>query len=220
MAAPPTDSILTAPTALPKGFGAVNLFPDCKSSPLRINMIARDEPDPVAGHFVTLRTLLDAIVYLGAITDSGGRLHGYVEIWIQNLDGLASAPAASREALSNKILDDRWGRLFKSFDALDDHATGALFRTGFETTHARPLFYDAEKREIIHPSDPFSNGAWSLCTDDAALAAKNLPPYSTSLHRYLCIPGDAKSPLVPATPGAPTNPSTTPSPKSPARKAP
>ena len=203
-----TDPILAAPGALPKGFLAINLLPDCKSSPLRINLIARQEPDPVAGHFVTLRTLLDAVIYLGAITDAGGRLHGYVEIWVQNLDGLAEAPAASREALSNKILDDRWARLFKSFDALDDHATGALFRTGYETTHPRPLFYDAEKREVIYPTDPFSNGALSLCTDDAALAAKNLPPYSTSLHRYLCVSGDAKSPLVPVTPGAPTNANT------------
>ena len=209
-----TDPILSAPTSLPKGFLPINLLPDCKSSPLRINIIAREEPDPVAGHFVTLRTLLDAIIYLGAITDAGpggGRLHGYVEIWVQNLDGLADAPAASREALSNKILDDRWTRLFKSFDALDDHAIGALFRTGFETTHPRPLFYDAEKREVIHPTDPFSSGGGggvSLCTDDAVLTAKNLPPYSTSLHRYLCVPGDAKSSFIPITPGAPTNANT------------
>ncbi|MGN6366886.1 MAG: hypothetical protein ACTHN5_01355 [Phycisphaerae bacterium] len=195
---------------MPKGFLAVNLFPDCKGSPLRINIIAREEPDPVAGHFVTLRTLLDAVVYLGAVTDAANRLHHYVEIWVQNLDGLADAPAASREALSNKILDDRWARLFKSFDALDDHATGALVRTGFETAHPRPLFYDAEKREVIHPTDAFSNGAWSLCTDDAALAAKQLPPYSTSLHRYLCVPGDAKAPVVPVTPNAPANAGTTP----------
>ncbi|HUO10727.1 MAG TPA: hypothetical protein VM008_20670 [Phycisphaerae bacterium] len=210
MAAPPTESILVAPSALPKGFGAINLLPDFKASPLRLNILAREQPDPVAGHFVTLRTLLDAIVYLGAITDAGGRLHGYVEIWVQNLDGLDMAPAAAREALSNKILDERWARLFKSFDALDDHAMGALFRTGMETAHPRPLFYDAEKREVMHPTDPFSNGAWALCTDDAVLAGKGLPPYSSSLHRYLYVAGDAKSPLIPVTPNAPTNAGTAP----------
>jgi hypothetical protein len=178
-------------------------LPDAKDSPLQLNVLARKDPDPVAGHFVILRSVLDAVVYLGCITDAGGRLHGYTEIWVQNLDGLAGSPAATREALSNKVLDERWGRLYKAFDSLDQHAASVLFRTGYEAVHPRPLFYDTEKREMLHPSDAFSNTPWTLCTDDAALAAKNLPPYSSSLHRYLCA-ADAKSPMIPVTTGAPT----------------
>src|SRR5271170_5318017 len=207
---PATESILSAPSALPKGFVAVNLLPDSKSCPLRINIIAREQPDPVAGDFITLRLLLDAIVYLGCITDAVGRLHGYVELWMQNLDGLSSAAASAREALSNKVLDERWIRLYKSFDALDDHAISALFRTGHETVHPRPLFYDTDKHEVLHPTDAFSNGAWTLCTDDALLAGKNLPPYTSSLDRYLYVPTDPKSPLIPVTSNAPTNANTAP----------
>jgi hypothetical protein len=215
---PPTDSILAAPAALPAGYLPVALFPEHAAAPLRLCILARKEPDPVAGHFVTLRTLLDAVVYLGCITDSGasaapGRLHGYVEIWVQSLAGIAGSPAAAREALSNKALDERWGRLFKAFDSLDESATGShggmLLRTGFETTPAKPLFLDTEKMELVNPVDAFSGKPWVLCTDDARLAAKGLPPYSTSLHRYLCA-ADDKSPMIPITADAPTNASTAP----------
>jgi hypothetical protein len=212
---PPSDPILSAPSPVPAGYLPVALFPEHAAAPLRLCILARKDPDSVAGHFVILRTLLDAVVYLGCITDAGavgrgaaGRLHGYVEIWIQSLAGLAGSPAAAREALSNRTLDDRWARQFKAYDALDDQPAGALCRTGFESTHPRPFFYDPEKREILQPVDAFSNAPWSLCTDDSLLASKGLPPYSSSLHRYLL--SDAKSPLVPVTPDAPTGPGTAP----------
>ena len=205
---PSSEPILTAPQTLPLGYFAAPLFPDHRTAPLRISVIVRKEPDPVAGHFVILRTLLDAVVYLGCITDSGDRLHGYVEIWVQSLAGLANSPSAAREALSNRTLDDRWARLYKACDALDDQFSGSLLRTGYETKPIRPLFYDTEKREMTHPIDAFSNAPWSLCTDDAKLTAKNLPPYSSSLHRYLIA--EDKSPLVPLTEGASANAKTAP----------
>lgn len=216
---PSADPILSAPSALPAGYQPVPLFPDHASSPLRISLLTRKDPDPVAGHFVILRTLLDAVVYLGCITDAGtvasgggssvgGRLHGYIEIWVQSLAGLSDSPAAAREALSNRVLDDRWARLFKAYAALDAKAVSTLYRTGFEITHPHPLFYDPEKCEILQPIDAFSNTAWSLCTDDALLVSKNLPAYSSSLHRYLV--SDTKSPLIPVTPDAPANPNTAP----------
>src|SRR3954447_12140281 len=125
---PAPDPILAAPAALPAGYLPVPLYPDHAAAPLRLCILTRKDPDPVAGHFVILRNLLDAVVYLGCITDGvpggggggAGRLHGYVEIWVQNLAGLSGSPAAAREALSNRVLDDRWAKLYKSYDALDD----------------------------------------------------------------------------------------------------
>ena len=61
---PPIDPILSVPTALPQGYVAVGLMPDQAGAPVRISIIVRKEPDPVAGHFVVLRSLLDAMVYL------------------------------------------------------------------------------------------------------------------------------------------------------------
>jgi hypothetical protein len=209
---PPADPILAAPAALPPGYAAVPLFPDHRGAPLQLCALVRKDPDPVAGHFVVLRTLLDAVLYLGCLADAGGALHGYVEIWVQSLAGLAGSPAAAREALSNRTLDDRWARLFKAFDALSTpqapSPASGLVRTGFETAAPRPLFYDPAKGEFTQPVDAFSNAPWALCTDDARLAAKGLPPYSSSLHRYLCA--DAKSPFIPVTPDAPTNAGTAP----------
>ena len=213
--APAAASPLSAPPSLPAGYLAIPVFPDHLAAPLRLCVVARKDADPVAGHFVVLRTLLDAVVYLGSITDQGsggarggGRLHGYVEIWVQSLKGLAASPAAVRETLSNRVLDDRWTRQFKAFEALDALPESALYRSGFETTAPRPLFYDIEKREMVQPVDAFSNSPWKLCTDDARLTAKSLPPYSASLDRYLSA--DEKSPLIPITENAPTNSSTAP----------
>jgi hypothetical protein len=198
---PATDSVVSAPPALPEGYLAVPLFPDMAAGPVRVSIVVRKTADTVAGYFVVLRTLLDGIVYLGCLVDAGGRVHGYMEIWTQSLDGLAASPAAAREALSNKILDDRWGKIFKAYDALDGQTPSSVIRTGFETVHPAPLFYDPEKNETLHPVDAFSSTPWKLCTDDALLASKGLPPYSSSLHRYLCA--DAKSPLIPVTVDAP-----------------
>ena len=205
---PASDPILSAPSNLPAGYLAVSLFPDAVAAPLRLSIITRKDADPVAGHFVILRTLLDAIVYLGCLTDAGNRLHGYVEIWVQSPAGLAGSPAAAREALSNRALDDRWTRLFKAYDSLDDHPASMLLRTGFESAHPRPIFYDTEKREMVHPVDAFSNAPWQLCTDDVKLTAKGLAPYASSLHRYLFA--DDKSPMIPLTEGAPAGANTAP----------
>lgn len=219
-----SSPILAAPSILPAGYLPV-ILPEQGAAPLRLAVIVRKDPDPVAGHFVVLRTLLDAVVYLGCLTDAGGHIHGYVELWVQSLAGLATSPAAAREALSNRALDERWARLFKAYDLIDDGggkgsggagsgggegaggtAGGTLIRTGFETAPARPLFLDTAKMELLHPVDAFSNTPWTLCTDDARLAAKGLPAYSTSLHRYLCA--DEKSPLIPITADAPTSAAT------------
>ena len=220
---PPTTPVLAAPRSLPPAYQPVTLFPDTKSAPLRLAVIVRTEPDPVAGHFVILRTLLDTVVYLGCITDAADRLHGYVEIWVQNLDGLAASPAAAREALTNHALDARWGRWFRMLDEAGDAAlgemggSGAVYRTGFEAVHPAPLFFDAGRHVFVHPrakgggpgegetAHAGGGGRWMLCTDDGVLAAKQLPAYTTSLHRYLHVPGDSGTRFVPMTPGAPTN---------------
>ncbi len=91
---------------------------------------------------------------------------------------------------------------------LDTSAASTLVRTGSESVACRPLFYDAVKGEVVQPGDGASHKAWELCTDDAKLAAKGLPAYSSSLYRYLFA--DDKSPLIPITADAPANANTAP----------
>ena len=99
-------------------------------------------------------------------------------------------------------------------------ATGRLIvHTGWESQHPPPVWLDPDQREAVSPADPASGETWRLCQDDAALAAAQLPAYTTSLHRYLHLRGrgpggesggGAGGKFIPVTAGAPEGPSTVP----------
>src|SRR5258706_5853788 len=196
MASPP---IKDAPSQIPDGYGVIGVSAEQKASPLKIGVIVKKQADPVAGHLVMLRDLLDAQVYLGCVSDASGRVQQWVEIWVQSTNGLAGSLPASRETLSNAVLDDRWQRLFRAFERLDP---ATIIRGGWETAHPRPVFMDVAKSEPMHPE-------WILCEDDGALSKKGLPPYSTSIHRYLGKK-DGGDVFVPVSSEAPTNDNTKP----------
>ncbi|NQT86353.1 hypothetical protein HQ560_06280, partial [bacterium] len=186
-----------------EGYVAVPVSAEQLGSPLRVCVALRPEPDPVAGHLVVLRDTIDARVLLGCIADAAGAVHQWVEIWVQSLDALVSTVAACREALSNRILDERWLRHVR---ALEELGATSLVRTGAETEHPLPAFIHVADRRPVHPTDPTTGAPWTLCRDDALLAEAGLPPYSTSLHRYLSlgeVPGERR--FVPVTPEAPAN---------------
>jgi hypothetical protein len=194
---------LDTPTAVPEGYAAVPVTPDQLAAPLRICVLAKVQRDPSAGLFVTVRDTIDAQVLLGCVTDSSGNVHQWVEIWIQNVGGLARTVTAAREALSNAIIDERWKRHFRALEKFEP--TGVI-KTGWETIHPEPVFIDMSKGEPFHPVDPRSKGPWRLCRDDALLTKKCLPAYSTSLHRYIYLSSPGEEPkFIPITPEAPTN---------------
>jgi hypothetical protein len=168
-------------------------------------VLARQTPDPAAGHLVLLRDLPDAMVYLGCVTDAGGRLREWAEIWVQNVDGLDSSLPALRETFSNHSIDQRWKEMAKSLCALNPHG---FIQTGGETRHGLPTFLDLSQKQPVHPGD--SDNRWELCEDDAALQAASLPAYGTSLFRYLYRPSSKESGFVPVVSGAPTNSATRP----------
>ena len=196
--APPKHAL----ASLPAGYVAIPVSADQEAAPLRICVVVRPEPDPAAGHLVVLRDMIDSQVLLGCTADANGDVQQWLEVWVQNLDQLVNVIAACREALTNTVLDQRWRAHYRAVQDLD--AT-ALVATGWEETHPLPTFIDVQRQRIVTPVDPASSCPWALCTDDALLAAKGLPPYSTSLHRYLHLPalGD-RTTFVPTTPDAPT----------------
>ncbi|MBM4032671.1 MAG: hypothetical protein FJ291_12910, partial [Planctomycetes bacterium] len=175
-------------------------------APLRICAIVRREADAIGGHLVVLRDLVDAQVLLGCILDAGGVPQGWVEIWVQNLNALPDTVAACREGLTNRVLDERWMRHAKALHEMDPTA---LVRTGWEENHPRPTYLNLASGEPACPVDGVTGAAWVLCKDDGLLERKGVPPYSSSLHRYLYLPNEKdETPLVPATEWAPTSPST------------
>lgn len=193
---------------LPEGYIAIPITEDQKSSALKICVLVRREPDPAGGHLAVLRNTIDAKVFLGCVVDASNRVLDWVELWIQNGCTLINTPAASRLSLTNAMLDDRWQRQTRAFEQVD---AAAIVKTGLESANPLPTLLDISAGLPVHPTDAGSGTPWKLCTDEGWLQRKGLPSYRSSLHRYLYVPASgSESTLVPITPGAPTNESTTP----------
>ncbi len=191
-------------TTVPAGYMTIALSPEQREAPLRVAVLARKEPDSVGGSLVLLRDNLDGKVYLGAVQDAAGKVRQWVEIWVQTVAGIAGTAAAYRETLTNATLDARWSAFARSLGSLD---TGGLLETGWESSHPPPLLLDLDKGQPLVPTDPAENAPWRLCEDDALLQLHGLPPYRTTLHRYLCIRHGQSGAVIfaPTTPEAPTN---------------
>ncbi len=184
-----------------EGFAAVPIHPDGMHSPVRTCVIVRREPGNAPGPFVVLREALDARVLLGGLADAQGRIHEWLEIWIQRVNGLAAGTEAQLGVLSNALLDERWAG---HFDGLCQANAGAVLATGWESSHPPPLFISLKDLVPLVPAHRESGEPWSLCRDDALLQRNGLPPYSSSLHRYLYVPKlENESPFAPVTEGAP-----------------
>lgn len=194
-----------ATSRIPEGYLAIPVHA-AGESPLRLCVLARQQPDSVAGYFVLLRELHDARVYAGCVTDAGGRLREWVELWVQNVDGLDASLPAYRETFSNHALDQRWQNHADSLAAV---APENFLQTGWEAQHPRPTFLDLSKAAPVFPGE--GGDRWELCRDDRLLQEAGLPAYGTSLFRYLYQPArGSNTGFIPTVAGAPENAVTTP----------
>src|SRR5688572_9996669 len=128
-------------TPLPSGYHTVPISPGQEGSPLRVCVVVRKDADPVAGHLVVLRDTLDARVLLGCVADASGRVHHWVEVWVQSPEGVAETPQAYREFLTGAVLDERWRRQCAAYDELDPPG---LIHTGFESKNPPPVAIDLD----------------------------------------------------------------------------
>jgi hypothetical protein len=190
---------------LQKGYRAVPISETDKHSALRLCAVVREAPDPVAGAFVLLRDTLDASVYLGCLVDTGGYIHCWVELWIQNINGLQGTFESYREAVSNHSVDERWKKRAAFLARLD---RSRKIEISSETVHPLPVYFDLALTGPANPKEPASSQPWELCLDDALLEEHGLPRYSTSLARYLYLRQTAKPPFLPVATGSPENEST------------
>jgi hypothetical protein len=195
-------------SGLPEGYVAIPLFPGT-TGPLKVCILAQTDKENPAGPLVCLRQNLDARILLGCVTDASGRPKQWVEIWVQTVAGLGSTPAACRETLTNASLDTRWSRFA---DAVESQDGRTVLRTGWESDHPPPAYVNVQEAETVHPVDAETGASWALCTDDALLAENDLPPYGTTLHRYLHVRPDGDQPplFAPLTAGAVENAHTVP----------
>jgi hypothetical protein len=194
-------------TGLPEGYVAIPVSQAETGAALRICVLVRQTPDPVAGPLVLLRDLYDAKVYLGCVTDAAERVREWLEVWVQDTQGLEASLPAHRESISNLSLDARWLKEAESFRQLG--STGCLW-TGWESAHPPPTMLNVSQSRPVYLADERGT-AWALCCDDAVLQAHGLPPYSTSLSRYLHQPAAGANTLFAVvTPGAPATTATKP----------
>jgi hypothetical protein len=185
----------------PDGFEPLVLGLESDVAPLRIALVIRSALTP-GTPLLLLRETIDASVYLGCLIDASGDPKTWLEIWVQNGDHMAQSFQAQLDAVSNSLIDQRWSARLDSFRKLD---RAALIETGWETVHAAPAFIDLNLGELIHPIDTETNRAFVLCTRDDLLVSAGLPPYTSSLHRYLWNGPETETPsFVAVTSQAPT----------------
>lgn len=194
-------------TRLPEGYLAIPIHEADRGAVTRICVLVRQSPDPAGGSLVLVRDMEDARVYLAASVDAGGRVQEWLELWVQNVDGLAGSPATQREPCGNHALDARWAERADAFAELE---SCGFLRTGWEDRHPLPSFLNLSKQEPVHPGDPQQGGYWELCRDDKRLEAAGLPVFSASLFRYLYQSNNPGTKFVPVTAGAPENLATLP----------
>lgn len=191
---------------LPKGCRATPLNPDDRGSPLRAALVVQNDPATGSGPFIRLRDMTCGTVFLGCIEDAGGRVLRWLEVWVQHAENLDVTRQGYKEALCNHLLDERWKGIAHDFAKLDPEA---FIQTGWEEVAPRPLFFDRESGDLFHPGNDESGANWELCTDDARLVAEGLPPYSTTLVRYLVASEGERDRFVPISAGAPDTERTT-----------
>lgn len=175
---------------------------------MRLCVLVRQTPDPAAGHFVLLRDLHDAMVYLGCVMDAAGRLREWIEVWVQNVDGLETSLPGYRATFSNAALDARWASLAAAFREVEPEI---FIGTGWESCHPLPSYLDISAVRAVHPGGEDPGQRWELCCNDELLRGAGLPPYGTSLYRYLHQPAaGAQTRFIPVVGGAPQGPATVP----------
>lgn len=178
------------PCDTPAGYASVPLGPAQERALLKVCVLVRRKVDAAAqgvgGHLVLLRQVLDGRVYLGCITDAAGRIQKWIELWVQDIEGVANTAAAYRESINNKTLDERWITRWRAMSKIP--GSGGLLTLGFEDRHPAPVVVDPEVMQAVEPSESRSGRPWALCTEDRLLESKGLPPYSSTLSRCLYVP--------------------------------
>jgi len=179
---------------------AAALEPAAPSAALRLGLVCKENPDPIGGLLISLGETGDASIYLGCVTDAAGRVREWLEVWVQNLENLEKRFPAHVPIFCNQLLDRQW---MERAERWTSAAPEFFVVTGWERQHPLPLFLNFSLDSTVHPRDS-TEEPWRLATDDAALEAAGLPPYSTSLTRYLTA-GGPNPRFIPVTAGAPEN---------------
>jgi hypothetical protein len=166
------------PRACPQGYGLAPVFPG-ETGSVRVCVVTKNE-----GGFVALRETMDARVYLGALADKAGRVREWLEIWVQDVTGLAQSLSVYREVINNRVLDERWKSRAAMLAASPEHG---LVLIGAERENPEPVLIDAKAHSPVPPRDQKTNATWVLCQDEVVLGKKGAPSYAATLQRHVYL---------------------------------
>lgn len=187
---------------VPEGYAAIPLTGGSDGGP-RVAVLFRIDPEPIQGHFAPVGAQVDARIVLGCLLDAGGAVHQWLEIAIQDADRVVRSLHSKRGVLNNRLLDERWKSQCR---AENEPPQGPLVWCGWEVANPVPVLIDPEARTAVHARDASTGGHWSLCTEDAPLEQAGLPPYSSTLHRYLWVADNpTETKFIPVTSDTPAN---------------
>lgn len=138
---------------------------------------------------VMLSNLPDSRAYLGCLLDGTGMVRLWLEIWVQNTEGLVTTEAGIERSVSNEFLDRRWQRRWQDLRM----SSPAWFLFEIPRDQAKPIYLDVASGKPVAPKHP-EGSTWTLERDDLQLEAAGLPKYSLSPWRYLQASSTPSSP--------------------------
>lgn len=143
----------------------------------------------VAAQLVILTSTSLGRAYLGAVVDAAGKLHAWLEVWVQVTGPVQSGDET--EASTNPEIEARWGRwvqvMMKDADVIV---------TGYETHSALPVWIDPVNGQAQMPRHGETGAVFALCRDDSELKAAGLEPFSQSRERFLSVAGHPEAGYV------------------------
>ncbi len=171
-------------TSIPNGYRAVPLESDLGSFSWSISLLVRAG---AAGknELVMLANLPDSRAYLGCLADRENKVREWVQIWVQDLEGLLDIDQGLAEQLTGEQLDRRWRRHWQATKNLSP--SQIIAETAVE--NLRPFYLDAQQLKVVCPKTA-EGTEWRVCRNDAELEQAKLPKSSQSIWRYLAV-GDA-----------------------------
>ncbi|MFO1500028.1 MAG: hypothetical protein U1G07_16830 [Verrucomicrobiota bacterium] len=176
-----------SPLQAPAGYSPAPIHPFHASNPLNICIFVRTDSDAAGNPFILLRALPWARVYLGVLCDAAGRMHGWLELWVQTLELRDFTFSGYEERLPNPVFDQRWRAEMNLRRA---GRPGDVIAMGMEECPPAPVVIRRAKSGGRSPFLPVEVAPWKVCQDDATLEKVDLPPYTTSSFRYLFRTGD------------------------------
>ncbi len=131
-----------------------------------------------------------ATIYKGGVVSDSGDLIREIILYVQK--DQYTGPVSPILPLTNVDLETYWQNTFESFLAAQSRKnfitlSGLVSKQG-RLLPCKSLFFCKKQQVYFHPPCPKCGSELDLCKDDNILATNGLPPYSSSLQRFLYCP--------------------------------